>query len=184
MAINRQRARCRRERRANRCRFVSALVLAGWCGAAVGVTQQSFQVNATITPGCAVTSGSGGVYGTLNFGSHTGVETSRVTTSFVPNASLSLACTPGVAVTMSIDGGQHYLTTRNLQRSGGVENVPYRLYSSSSLNASSEIGVNQAVRLPITDSNNITLPLYGAAQLTGLSPAGTYSDQLTVTLSW
>ena len=35
-----------------------------------------------------------------------------------------------------------------------------------------------------TNSNNIALPLFGVALLTGFSPAGTYTDQLTVTLSW
>ncbi len=62
--------------------------------------------------------------------------------------------------------------------------MPYRLYSSSSLAANSEIGVNQAVSVAYTNSNNIALPLFGVALLTGFSPAGNYSDQLTVTLSW
>lgn len=145
------------------------------------VTTQSFQVSATITPGCSVATGSGGLLGTLNFG---GVERGSVNTSFVPNGSLSIACTPGVALSMSIDGGQHYTSVRNMQRSGGTSLVPYRLYSSSSLAANSEIGVNQAVSVAYTNSNNIALPLFGVALLTGFSPAGNYSDQLTVTLSW
>lgn len=86
--------------------------------AAEAVTSQSFKVSATIVPGCAVATGSGGVLGTLDFGTHNGVESAPVSTSFVPNGALSIACTPGVAL------------------------------------------------------------------LTGFSPAGTYSDQLTVTLSW
>lgn len=44
---------------------------------AAAVTTQSFQVSATITPGCSVTAGTGGVLGTLNFGTHTGVEKIR-----------------------------------------------------------------------------------------------------------
>lgn len=152
---------------------------------ALTTTTQNFKVSATITPGCSVVTGSGGALGTLNFGTHTGVESSRVSTQFVPNASLSLACTPGVALSMSIDGGQHLVSSmRNLQRSGGTNLVPYQLYSSSSLAANSLIGINQSVSVAYTDSNNISLTLYGAAQLTGFSPAGNYSDQLTVTLSW
>lgn len=151
---------------------------------ALTVSSQSFKVNATITPGCQVTTGSGGALGTLNFGSYSGVKSGQVSTQFVPNASLSLACTPGVALSMSINGGQNYTTVRNLLRSGGTERVPYRLYSSSSLAANSEIAVNQSVAVAYSNSNNISLTLYGAAQLTGFSPAGTYSDQLTVTLSW
>ncbi len=161
---------------------LSMLLLVAGNGEAV--TTQSFQVSATITPGCSVATGSGGLLGTLNFGTHSGVERGSVNTSFVPNGSLSIACTPGVALSMSIDGGQHYTSVRNMQRSGGISLVPYRLYSSSSLAANSEIGVNQAVSVAYTNSNNIALPLFGVALLTGFSPAGNYSDQLTVTLSW
>ncbi|WP_318368403.1 spore coat U domain-containing protein [Enterobacter sp.] len=153
-------------------------------GAAKAVTTQTFQVGATIEAGCSVASGTGGVLGSLNFGTHTGVESGRVTTSFVPNSALSLACTPGVALSMSINGGLHYASVRNMQRSGGTEVVPYRLYRSNTFAANSEIGVDQTLSVTYTDSNNIALTLFGAAQLTGFSPAGNYSDQLTVTLSW
>lgn len=162
--------------------ILSMLLLAAGNGHAV--TTQSFQVSATITPGCSVAAGSGGLLGTLDFGTHSGVERGQVNTSFVPNGSLTIACTPGVALSMSIDGGQHYTSVRNMQRAGATNQVPYRLYSSSSLAANSEIGVNQAVSVAYTNSNNIALPLFGVALLTGFSPAGNYSDQLTVTLSW
>ena len=102
--------------------------------AAGAVTSQSFKVSATIVPGCAVATGSGGLLGTLDFGTHNGVESAPVSTS--------------------------------------------------SLAANSEIGVNQAIPVTYTNSNNIALPLFGVALLTGFSPAGTYTDQLTVTLSW
>ncbi|MCM7591500.1 spore coat U domain-containing protein [Enterobacter chuandaensis] len=148
------------------------------------VTSQSFKVSAIIVPGCAVATGSGGLLGTLDFGTHNGVESAPVSTSFVPNGALSIACTPGVALSMSINGGQNYSSVRRMKRANGTEMVPYRLYSSSSLAANSEIGVNQAIPVTYTNSNNIALPLFGVALLTGFSPAGTYSDQLTVTLSW
>jgi spore coat protein U-like protein len=166
------------------CGLALISVLLSFPAAALTVTTQSFQVGATITPGCSVTSGTGSVFGTFNFGSHTGVENSLVSAAFVPNGALSLACTPGVALSMSIDGGQNYTTVRRMVRTGGTDAVPYRLYTSSSLTASSEIPVNQPVSVAYSNSNNIALPLFGAAQLTGFSPAGTYTDQLTVTLSW
>ncbi|MGP3593353.1 Csu type fimbrial protein [Vagococcus sp. WN89Y] len=149
---------------------------------AIAITTQSFTVGATITPGCLVASGNGSVLGSLNFGTRSGVQSGQLTTSFVQ--STTLGCTPGVALSMSINGGQNYSTVRNMQRSGATDRVPYRLYSNSSLAANTEIGVNQAVSITYTDSNNIVLPIFGVAQLTGMSPAGTYTDQLTVTLSW
>ena len=45
--------------------------------AAGAVTSQSFKVSATIVPGCAVSTGSGGLFGTLDFGTHNGVESAR-----------------------------------------------------------------------------------------------------------
>lgn len=149
-----------------------------------GTITQSFQVGATIVPGCSVASGTGSVFGTLNFGTWTGVQRNLVSAAFVPNSSLGVACTPGVALSMAINGGQNFTSVRNMVRNGGTNTVPYRLYSASSLSAGSEILANQAVSVTYTNSNNITLPIFGAAQLTGFSPAGTYSDQLTVTLSW
>ncbi|WP_238340095.1 Csu type fimbrial protein [Citrobacter sp. NCU1] len=153
-------------------------------GAAQAVTTQSFQLSATVTPGCSIITGSGGVLGTLDFGRYSGVETRQVNTRFVPNAALSLACTPGVSLSMSIDGGRHFASVRNMQRSEDTQRVAYRLYSAASLGANSEIGVNQPVSVVYSDSNNIALPLFGVAFLTGFSPVGNYSDQLTVTLSW
>lgn len=151
---------------------------------ASAVTTQSFQVGATITPGCSIASGSGGLFGTLNFGSHSGVENGITSNALIPDTSLALACTPGVALSMTIDGGKNYTSVRNMVRTGSSEVVPYRLYTSGALTANTEIMVNQAVAVTYSNSNNITLPIYGAAQLTGFSPAGTYTDQLTVTLSW
>ena len=151
---------------------------------AYSATTQSFQVGATITPGCSVVSGSGGNFGSLNFGTHSGVESGIVSNAFIPSTSLELACTPGVALSMSIDGGKNYTSIRNMVRTGSSEKVPYRLYTSGALTANTEILVNQVVAITYSNSNNITLPIFGAAQLTGMSPAGTYTDQLTVTLSW
>ena len=89
--------------------------------AAGAVTSQSFKVSATIVPGCAVATGSGGLLGTLDFGTHNGVESAPVSTSFVPNGALSIACTPGVALSMSINGGQNYSTVRRMKRSNGAD---------------------------------------------------------------
>lgn len=160
------------------------LWLLGVVPAAQAITTQSFQVSASIVPGCSVSSGSGGVYGTLNFGSYSGTSSAAVQAAFTANGALSIACTPGVALSMSINGGQNYTTQRRLVRSGAADAVPYRLYSNSNLSVASEIGVNQSVSVSYTNSNNITLPIYGVAQLTGFSPAGVYTDQLSVTLSW
>lgn len=154
------------------------------CDAALTVDKQTFKVNARIAAGCELTAGSQGRLGSLDFGTASGVSSGQVTAAFIPEQMLSLACTPGVTLRMQINGGQHRDGGRNMQRDGGSERVPYRLYTSSAMGAGNEIGIDTDVSIVVKNGNNIALPLYGAAQLTGLSPAGTYSDQLTVTLSW
>lgn len=164
--------------------FFPGITALGFCSGAQAITSQVFEVSATIASGCAITTGTSGALGVLNFGTRSGVASGQVSTQLVPNASFTLACTPNAALSMRINGGGNATTVRNLQRSGGTQRLPYRLYSSSSLAASSEIGLNQSVSIAYTDSNNITLPLYGVVQLSGFSPAGSYTDQLTVTLTW
>ena len=159
-------------------------LIAQVCDAALTVSTQSFKVNATVTPGCELTAGSQGRLGSLDFGSASGVAAGQVTSAFVSEQLLSLACTPGVSLRMRIDGGQNYSGVRHMRRQSGSDVIAYRLYTSSAMGAGSEIGVDSDVSIAVNSGNNIALPIYGAAQLTGLSPAGTYSDQLTVTLSW
>jgi spore coat protein U-like protein len=151
---------------------------------ALTVSSQSFMVNATIAPGCQVSMGATGTLGSLNFGTYSGVMSGQVSTQFVSDASLSLACTPDVSLEMKIDGGLYYTSVRNMQHSGGTDKVPYHLYTKNSLGGESEIGVNQNLSVNYSNSDNIVLSIYGTAQLTGSSPMGNYSDQLTVTLSW
>ena len=76
------------------------------------VVNQSFQVSATITPGCLIVGG-GANYGTLAYGSYSALATSTVTAALT--GGVTLQCTPGVALSMSVDGGLYSSTGRNLQ---------------------------------------------------------------------
>ncbi|WP_343464002.1 spore coat U domain-containing protein [Pantoea sp.] len=143
----------------------------------------TFQVAASVVAGCVVSGTNTGVFGALNFGTQSGVARRSVSASLVQSTTITLACTPGTALSMSIDGGSHYATTRNLQISGSTaETVPYALYSNAALTTA--IPVNSAVALSYSNANNITLPIYGQLTLPGPTRAGTYTDTLTVTLSW
>lgn len=138
-----------RKRRGRRAPFLALIVGLMMICDAGAVTSQSFRVSATVVPGCSVSTGTGGRFGTLDFGTRNGVDNTPVSTSFVADGALSIACTPGVALSMSIDGGQNYSSVRRMTRSGGTEVVGYRLYSSSSLAANSEVGLTRPYRLPI-----------------------------------
>ncbi|WP_369801871.1 spore coat U domain-containing protein [Pantoea sp. SM3] len=147
-----------------------------------GLPTATFQVSASVVAGCVVSGTNTGVFGTLNFGTQSGVSSSSVSASYVQSTTIILACTPGTAVSMSINGGSNYSTTRNLKVSGNTNTVPYTLYTNAA--HTSAIPVNSAVALSYSNANNITLPIYGLLTLPGPTRAGTYTDTLTVTLSW
>lgn len=152
------------------------------CGTSWSLPTQTFQVTASIVAGCVISGTNTGVFGSLNFGSHSGVESGSVSASYVQSTTLNLACTPGTTLSMSINGGSNYTSIRNLKLANASDVVPYTLYTNAS--HTTAIPINQAVALSYSDSNNITLPIYGLLQLPGTTSAGVYSDTLTVTLSW
>lgn len=160
------------------------LVLLTVSAGSAALPTQTFQVTASIVNGCVISGTNTSLFGTLDFGSHPGVGSRSVSASYVQNSTLNLACTPGTTLSMSIDGGSNYTTTRNLRVTNNSNLVSYTLYSSATHSATSAIPVNQNVALSYSNANTITLPIFGLLQLSGVNRAGTYSDTLRVTLSW
>ncbi|MNN94864.1 Spore Coat Protein U domain protein [compost metagenome] len=72
--------------------------------------------------------------------------------------------------------------TRYLKRSGGTQLLAYQLYRDAAYSQS--IAVGQSVTLNNSDPTAIRLSVYGRTQLTGLVPAGTYTDVVQVTVTW
>ncbi|NVZ18627.1 spore coat protein U domain-containing protein [Pseudomonas costantinii] len=145
----------------------------------LAVTSQSFQVSATITPGCLVVGG-GTNYGSLAFGTYSALSTSTVSVAL--SSGVTLQCTPGVTLNMTVDGGLHNSSGRRMQLNSGSALVAYSLFQDAALSQS--LGVSQSVSVAYSNANNITLPIYGRVQLPGNQPGGTYSDTLQVQLSW
>ncbi|MDF0730938.1 spore coat U domain-containing protein [Pseudomonas entomophila] len=144
-------------------------------------TTSTFQVSATIAAGCLVV---GGVtqYGLLDFGTRSALSTAALSTS-LGGTTVTFQCTPGVVLSMSLDGGQNSAAgTRNLKRSGGTQLLAYQLFRDAGLTQSLGIGANVAVSY--SDPTAIKLPVYGRTQLTGALPAGTYTDVVQVTVTW
>ncbi|OIN45538.1 Csu type fimbrial protein [Pseudomonas costantinii] len=165
----------------NRAGWAALAVCFGW-GMPVSllaVTSQSFQVSATITPGCLVVGG-GTNYGSLAFGTYSALSTSTVSVAL--SSGVTLQCTPGVTLNMTVDGGLHNSSGRRMQLNSGSALVAYSLFQDAALSQS--LGVSQSVSVAYSNANNITLPIYGRVQLPGNQPGGTYSDTLQVQLSW
>lgn len=161
-----------------------SVLLLLWSTGAWSITTRSttFQVSASIVAGCVISGTNTGVFGTLNFGTHSGVATNSVSASYVQSSTINLACTPGTTLSMTLNGGSHYTSTRNLKLASNTNTVPYYLYTNAA--HTNAIPVGQAVPLTYSNANNITLPIYGLLQLPGLTRAGVYTDTLTVTLTW
>ncbi|WP_110970084.1 Csu type fimbrial protein [Pseudomonas huaxiensis] len=140
----------------------------------------TFLVNATIQAGCLVV---GGVttYGNLAFGSFSALSSAAVTAQ-LSGTTVTLQCTPGVAMTMKIGGGQNNNGSRNLKRSTSADLVAYQLFSDAGF--SQALGIDQTVNVSYSDPTTIKLPVYARAQLNGARPAGSYTDVLQVTLTW
>lgn len=145
------------------------------------VTTSTFQVTAQIVAGCLVV---GGVtaYGVLDYGTSSALSTATLSTS-LGGSSVTFQCTPGVALSMSLDGGQNGASgTRNLKRSGGTQLLAYQLYRDAAFSQS--LGIGSSVAVSYSDPTAIKLPVYGRTTLTGTLPAGTYTDVVQVTVTW
>ncbi|ARF52011.1 MULTISPECIES: Csu type fimbrial protein [Pantoea] len=151
----------------------------GW---SITTSSTTFQVSASIVAGCVISGTNTGIFGTLNFGTQSGLASSSVSASYVQSSTINLACTPGTTLSMTINGGSNYTTARNLKLANNTNTIPYYLYSNAA--HTTPIPVNTAVPLSYSNANNITLPIYGLLQLPGPTSAGVYSDTLSVTLTW
>lgn len=145
------------------------------------VTSSTFQVSAQIVAGCLVVGGVSN-YGVLNFGSQSALSTATLSTS-LGGTTVTFQCTPGVALSMSLDGGQNSASGgRNLKRNGGSQLLAYQLYRDAAL--SQALAIGQSVSVSYSDPTAIKLPVYGRTQLSGTLPAGTYTDVVQVTVTW
>ncbi|SDK12668.1 Spore coat protein U (SCPU) domain-containing protein [Pseudomonas delhiensis] len=172
--------------RPRRRALAALLLLLAHAGAqqAGAATQASFRVSASVTQGCLVSQaapGSGNDFGRLDFGRHPSSTSGTISARLLPNDAITLDCTPGVKLRMTVDGGQHL--DGGLRHLGaGQARLAYRLYRDAGL--SQEIPVGASVPIDYSDAGAIALPINAALRLPGNQTAGRYHDRLTVTLSW
>ena len=141
----------------------------------------TFQVTAQIVAGCLVVGGASN-YGVLDYGSQSALSTGILSTS-LGGTTVTFQCTPGVALSMSLDGGQNTASgLRYLKRSGSAHLQPYQLFRDAAY--SQALGIGTSVAVSYTDPTAIKLAVYGRTQLTGTLPAGTYTDVVQVTVTW
>ncbi|OLL32713.1 hypothetical protein BTH42_05515 [Burkholderia sp. SRS-W-2-2016] len=155
---------------------------AGWSASLQAATTTTFQVSAQITAGCQVNNGaiSNPSFGTLDFGSHPATETGTADASLSATSGITISCTPGVNMSMTVGSGQNYGTARNMAYGSNL--IPYRIYRDAGF--ASEYAPASSYAISYTDPDNIVLPIFAVATLSGSNPPGVYQDTVTVTLSW
>lgn len=148
----------------------------------------SINATMTLTSACAVngTTASGNMnFGTLDFGSETTLFT-EATTQLAPTgngSTLVVQCTAGLNASLAVVSGQNDAAVPGSLRAmenGGLF-IPYDIYSDSGF----QTIVNNSSSFAIpTDGTPLALPIYGRALgITGLTP-GTYTDIISLTLSF
>lgn len=151
--------------------------------------EQSFNLTAVIIPGCLVnqqipaTNESIGSLGTLDFGTHSSLESKQIQAAFIQSPGISLQCTPGTPLLMSIDGGLHQNSTqRNLQHSTLPKKIGYRLYQDNGHQI--PVPLNTPMAITVETETPFSLIFYGELVIPAAAYAGEYFDTLTITLEW
>ncbi|TVV72249.1 spore coat U domain-containing protein [Sphingomonas solaris] len=165
--------------------LIVAAGCAGLAGPAAAVTSQSFQVGATVVQGCVVATSGAGRWGSIDFGTVSGVAQGTMDADLLSGGAggISIECTPGIAVSMSADAGDHAAggVRRLATASGPGVPIPYQLF----LDGGATAWTTQAVALPFAAGvSKRVVAVRGRATLVRPMAAGVYADTVRVTLSW
>lgn len=177
-----------------RCALAALLVMVasggGLLSPAHAETTAEFDVAAHIENGCIVDglggNGNAGTIGTLDFGTDSSLSTATRSATTTAAQAIRLRCTPGVSLMMTIDGGAHAAAgSRHLQRGADpASRIAYALCSDAPCNVPIALGGAAIVSVTATNGDDVRLPVHARAALPGGLIPGTYTDVLTVTLTW
>lgn len=168
-----------------RSSVILSLLFAPLCLA--GRVSDTFKVNATVTSGCEFGTGKGfesSNFGALSFGTLPAISSDVNAASRIGGGSIVVTCTPGTAVTISLDYGEHGgNTNRRRMRNISGETLGYQLYQDA---AHTTVWADGSLAYSIASFPESTqiYTVYGRLFTVERLPAsGTYSDTITVTLT-
>jgi len=150
---------------------------------------KSFAVTATISKGCAFGSSLNSPIsdlGTINFGSMSSIPNNLDVVSTTGAGSVVITCTPGIAVAIAMDYGTHggNATQRYMGNSTNTGTLAYQLYQDAGRTQvwGTDLQAKTISSFPTTTQ---TYPVYARLfSATTLPTAGTYTDTVTVTLTY
>jgi spore coat protein U-like protein len=175
--------------------FAVAALLASGGNAQAATSQQTFQVQATVTPTCKLVSAS-----TINFGAYDPVNT-NATTALAGDGQLSIQCTRGtttawVGLMASSQGGTDTAARKmSGAASGNTDKLAYELYTPGSGAPNTACPTSPTTRWGDTSTTGLTLDQFTTKapqtfNVCGLVAAGqdvaadTYSDTVTATVNF
>jgi spore coat protein U domain-containing protein, fimbrial subunit CupE1/2/3/6 len=154
--------------------ILCAVCLASPAGA--GTVTDTFDVTLTIQAGCEVSAPNN-----LNFGTETFLDTALFGT-----VDFSVRCTSGTNGTISLNGGigsSGSVATRTME--SGANSVNYSLYMNNSYATIWGDGTSGTSTYPHTGTGSTTnLTIYGRVPSQTTPTAGTYSDTITITVTY
>lgn len=171
-------------------RYGFIIILLAFSRISVAETEtKDFSVSATIENGCVFGDGSGSSitdFGTINFGMMSSISDDVDVVSSSGSGSIVVTCTPGVAATIALDYGVNggSSTARYMTNSAGTQTLGYQLYQDS---VRSTVWGTDSLAYSILSFTGTTqtYPVYARLFASGDMPtAGTYTDTVTVTLSY
>lgn len=163
--------------------LTSMILVAAPAGAnTTGTINLSLNVtNACLINGANSVQTSAGTLGSIAFPDQSGIFGDIDGEVVGPNGALSVLCSPGVAPVLTIGAGQHDGSTRRNLRANGRD-VAYRLFSDAQ--RTTEIGIGGVINLA-SAATATSVPIFARVNSGGqVLAAGTYTDTVTVTLSW
>ena len=161
--------------------YILALLLATQAGAvAAGTVTNTFNISATLISACSVSGA------TLSFG--TAVNPLSTAVPLDATSTLSVQCTNTTAYAVALNAGTNAGGASNFggrAMASGANSIGYQLYSDTGRSTVWGDGSNSSSTVSGTGSGSTqTLTIYGRVpSLSGAVP-GSYSDTVTVTVSY
>ncbi|NJC34261.1 spore coat protein U-like protein [Sphingomonas jejuensis] len=149
-------------------------------------TQGTINLSLNVTNACVINGANtvqtnAGVLGSIAFPDQAGIFGDVDGELVGPQGALSVLCSPGLSPVLTIGAGQQDGSTRRNLRANGRD-VAYRLFSDAQ--RTSEIAIGGVINLAPSASAT-SVPIFARVNSGGqVLPAGTYTDTVTVTLSW
>lgn len=153
---------------------------------AAGSTSGTLDTSVTVVDGCLLGGASSGTpdLGTIDFGTRSFVTSAADADSSGASPGLTVQCSNTLAYAISIDKGTNGATISDRKLSNGTDTLDYQLYTTSGRTAVWGDGSTGTTVTGTGDGTEVTHTVYARIPSQTIQSAGTYTDTVSVTVSW